>query len=783
MVGRWVIDSAMHNQVFRQQLPWGVLLLCVLSCLLAVAAGAAVALGWQRREPWHARLRHHTRALRESDTRFQNLCEQSALGVVQFDGSSLQVLGVNQRYCALTGYAAHELLQRNALDLCTPQERDESARLLKALITGQLPEIRGEYPLLRKDGSQIWVEVNVSLLGLHQPRKILAWVQDISERKRLQQLEQQGHQQLRRLMQRLPVGLVMEMRDGRMVYWNEEFVRLAGGSEQPAKSSDQWWQRMFENTAERERIRRRWDAEVSKSRAALDANVSKDASIELAACKVATQELLLLGGDGERRSVALSGVLFDEGCLMVLQDQSQRKAAEQEVKLLVFYDPITGLPNRRLLADRMQHAMAAVQRRNGFGGAVVLDIDNLKGFNESFGQAHGDAVLRIMGERLLASVPAGATVARQRGDDFVVILDDLGRDPVAAASRLELYAQHMMVQLRHPFTVEGVSHHITASMGMCRFGGEVLNPGEVLRRAEMAMFQAKSRGRDTVQFFDPQLQSALQQRRSLEQDMRLGLAQQQFELFYQPQVEHGQVTGAEALLRWKHPQRGDICPGEFVSLAEQTGFILTLGDWVLRKASQQLAAWSQDAVFASMVLAVNVSPKQFHQPDFVQRVLAALAEYGADARLMKLELTEGLLLTDVDDTVAKMVELKSHGIGFSLDDFGTGYSSLSYLKRLPLDQLKIDRSFVRDVLTNPNDASIARTIVALAGSLGLHVIAEGVETEEQCRFLAGINCHAWQGYLMSAPVPLAPFEALVRKAQASERKMLASQEHSPLSIA
>jgi EAL domain-containing protein (putative c-di-GMP-specific phosphodiesterase class I) len=298
-------------------------------------------------------------------------------------------------------------------------------------------------------------------------------------------------------------------------------------------------------------------------------------------------------------------------------------------------------------------------------------------------------------------------------------------------------------------------------MGLSLFGEPELTGEEVQRRAEMAMYQAKSQGRNVSCFFDPQLQSALQERRTLEQDMRAGLQAGEFELFYQPQVEMGKVIGAEGLLRWKHPEKGFVPPAHFIPLAEETGVILPLGDWVLQAACQQLAKWAKHPRYAQLVLSVNVSPKQFHQSGFVEQVLKALAEHGADARRLKLELTEGMLVSDVDDTIAKMMRLKSYGIGFSLDDFGTGYSSLSYLKRLPLDQLKIDRSFVRDVLTDPNDAAIARTIVALAKSLSLHVIAEGVETQAQCRFLEGIRCYAWQGYLMSPPVPVSEFESLV----------------------
>ena len=308
-----------------------------------------------------------------------------------------------------------------------------------------------------------------------------------------------------------------------------------------------------------------------------------------------------------------------------------------------------------------------------------------------------------------------------------------------------------MKLLSEPMEIAGALRQITVSVGLSLFGGQPMKVEEVLRRAEMAMYQAKSQGRNTHCFFDPQLQSALQERRTLEQDMRAGLKAGQFELFYQPQVEMGRVIGAEALLRWKHPVRSYVPPAQFIPLAEETGFILQLGEWVLEAACRQLARWAQHPRYAQLVLSVNVSPGQFLQPNFVDQVLRALAEHGADASRLKLELTEGMLVTDVDSTIAKMARLKSYGIGFSLDDFGTGYSSLAYLKRLPLDQLKIDRSFVRDVLTDPNDAAIARTIVALAKSLGLHVIAEGVETLAQCRFLEGIRCYAWQGYLMSPP--------------------------------
>ena len=307
----------------------------------------------------------------------------------------------------------------------------------------------------------------------------------------------------------------------------------------------------------------------------------------------------------------------------------------------------------------------------------------------------------------------------------------------------------------------GEPRHSTLSVGIAIFQGQRESAEELLKRCDMAMYQAKAAGRDALRFFDPQMQAQMAERVALEADMRAGLDSGQFELFYQPKMVRGHITGAEALVRWRHPAKGFIPPSEFIPLAEQSGLILRLGQWVLRTACERLALWSGDQVLGQLTVAVNVSPREFHEASFVPQVLEALASTGAEPRRLRLELTESLLLQDVEDTIAKMVQLRGYGVGFSLDDFGTGYSSLSYLKRLPLHELKIDQSFVRDVLTDPNDAAIARTIVALGTSLGLQVTAEGVETEAQRQFLERSGCHAWQGYLLSRPVPGLAFEDLV----------------------
>ncbi len=324
--------------------------------------------------------------------------------------------------------------------------------------------------------------------------------------------------------------------------------------------------------------------------------------------------------------------------------------------------------------------------------------------------------------------------------------------------------EKILAAIAQPYLLAGYKCRSTPSIGATLFRGHQNSIEELLKQADLAMYQAKTAGRNTLRFFDPEMQARVTDRAALEADLRDAVAQQQFILYYQPQVvADGRVTGAEALVRWLHPQRGMVSPADFIPLAEETGLILPLGNWVLEAACSQLARWASHANRADLSLAVNISANQLHQPDFVEQVLAVLGRTGANPRRLKLELTESLLVSDAENTIAKMAALKAQGVGFSLDDFGTGYSSLSYLKRLPLDQLKIDRDFVRDILVDPNDAAIAKMVVALAESMSLTVIAEGVEMEEQRDFLARHGCHAYQGYLFSRPLPLDEFEAFVQR--------------------
>ena len=447
-------------------------------------------------------------------------------------------------------------------------------------------------------------------------------------------------------------------------------------------------------------------------------------------------------------------------------DISEHKNAQAQIDTLAFYDPLTHLPNRRLLMDRLGQALSASEHHNRKSALLFVDLDDFKTLNDTLGHLQGDALLTQVAQRLKACIREGDTVARLGSDEFVVMLEDLSENALEAATQVEAVGDKILTALSHSYTLAERAHHSSASIGVTLFGdGKPESYEEPLKRAELAMFRAKAAGRNTLRFFDVQMQAEVSAHAALEADLREAVQQHQFLLYYQPQVVgEGRVTGAEALLRWQQPQRGMVSPAEFVPLAEASGLILPIGQWVLENACAQLASWAHDPTMAHLSIAVNVSARQFRQANFVDTVLATLARTAANPKRLKLELTESMLVDDVEGMIVKMSVLKAKGISFSLDDFGTGYSSLAYLKRLPLDQLKIDQGFVRNIVTDPNDAAIAKMVVALAESTGLSVIAEGVELQAQADFLAHLGCHAYQGYLFSRPLPLAAFETFAKRA-------------------
>jgi diguanylate cyclase (GGDEF)-like protein/PAS domain S-box-containing protein len=442
------------------------------------------------------------------------------------------------------------------------------------------------------------------------------------------------------------------------------------------------------------------------------------------------------------------------GLCGISTDITRHKAAEEAIHQLAFYDPLTQLPNRRLLMERLQHALQAHSRDRKYGALLFIDVDNFKDLNDTQGHMMGDELLRQIGQRLRVHTRQEDTLARQGGDEFVVMLQGLSTSSAEAVDQVRQTAQKLLDRLGASYELEGHPYDCSVSIGVAMFSAEGSSRDELLKQADLAMYQAKSAGRNTVRFFDPQMQALVRDRTAMEADLRRSLVNQDFLLYYQPQVDsHGTTLGVEALVRWQHPERGLVPPAQFIPVAEGCNLILPLGDWILHTACHQLVAWAQDPVLADRIIAVNVSAKQFRQSNFVDRVIAALTSTGARANRLELELTESQLVDDVDEVIAKMSALKALGVRLSLDDFGTGYSSLSMLKRLPLDQLKIDQSFVRDI-HNPQDASIVQAIVALGASLHLDVIAEGVETQGQRDVLMRLGCHHFQGYLFGRPAPV-----------------------------
>lgn len=450
-------------------------------------------------------------------------------------------------------------------------------------------------------------------------------------------------------------------------------------------------------------------------------------------------------------------------------DITEQKKTEEKIQALAFFDSLTGLPNRTLLRDRLKQAMAACNRNASMGALLFIDLDHFKTLNDTLGHDKGDLLLQQVAQRLLTSVREGDTVARLGGDEFVVILKNLGENPQEAAPLTQQLGEKILAVLNQSYHLGTVDHRNSASIGATVFSGHETSLDDLLKQADMAMYQSKNAGRNALYFFDPAMQQTLLERAALEADLRAALQQEQLELYYQPQVSNAdEIYGAEALLRWNHPLRGRVSPIEFIALAEETGLILPLGSWVLETACKQLATWANHPQLSKLTIAVNVSARQMRHADFVNQVLGIVGSTHAPVQRLKLELTESLLVDNIEDISAKMKALKAHGVGFSLDDFGTGYSSLSYLSQLPLDQLKIDRSFVMHIDSKDHSIAICAAIISMAHNLRLKVVAEGVETEAQRYILNTVHhCDYIQGYLYSRPLPVTEFEAFVAKQSVS----------------
>jgi len=466
--------------------------------------------------------------------------------------------------------------------------------------------------------------------------------------------------------------------------------------------------------------------------------------------------------------LSITPVRDDEGKLTqfvgIQHDVSERKISAEMIEHLAFYDHLTDLPNRRLLMDRLNHAFTTSQRSGRDGAVMFIDLDNFKDVNDTLGHNIGDLLIQQIAKRLESCVRAGDTIARLGGDEFVVVLESLSKERIEAAKQVSAAGEKILTTLNQTYQLDTHEYRGTCSIGAVLFCDHEHSADDLLKRADIALFRSKNAGRNTLTFFNHEMQNVIHERLTIEKEMRTALERRQFLLHYQIQIDSAhRVLGAEALIRWLHPSRGLLSPAQFIPLAEEGSLILPIGQWVVEAACAQLNAWEQGLLTRDLVLSVNISAKEFRQEDFGAKIKALVLSYSINPRLLKLELTESMLLESVEKAITLMNALKEIGVTFCLDDFGTGYSSLQYLKRLPIDQLKIDQSFIRDIVTDSGDKVIVHTIIAVAKTFEIGVIAEGVETEEQRQLLLDSGCTQYQGYLFGKPMPINQFEELLKQ--------------------
>jgi diguanylate cyclase (GGDEF)-like protein/PAS domain S-box-containing protein len=738
--GSWEIAAVPVNG-WKQMTP-GLLILrftglaiCVLASLMAFTVVRSIQV---RKE--------NERRLSESESRLlqRNLALSATSQGVVITGLDQIITYVNDAATRLTGYSREELIGRN----CNLLQGDDTspatiAEIRHALKTEQA--FNGEILNYRKDGTPFWNDLSITPVfdAEHRLTQFIGVLRDVTERR-------QAEDALR------IAATVFETQEGLMVTdadtiiqrVNKSFTRITGYSAEEAigrkpgfLSSGKHTPEFYKSMWEKIDSDGYWQGEIWNRR--------KDGNTYL--------EWLTITAVADTHGKVTHYVAG-------FFDITDSRDAEEKIRRLAFYDPLTMLPNRRLMIDRLTQALPASARSNSCGAVLFIDLDDFKTLNDTRGHDVGDMLLVQVAERLLKCVRETDTVSRFGGDEFVIMLENLGAEETAAARQAELIGEKIRVELNSPYHFNDFEYHSSSSIGVCLFRGHELQIEEILKRADAAMYQSKRSGRNVLQFFDPQMQAVLENRLSLDADLRQALTRNQLLPYYQAQVNRsGEVVGAEMLLRWQHPQRGLVLPLEFIPLAEETGLILTIGRWLLETACSQLKLWEQIERTAELRLSVNVSARQFRQPDFVDQVRHALERTRANPDRLKLELTESIVLEDIDSSIRKMQEIKALGVRFSMDDFGTGYSSLAYLTQLPLDELKIDRSFVHNSGVKASDAVIVQTIVAMANTLGIEVIAEGVETEAQQRFLESVGCQRYQGYLYSRPIPIGDFEQMLFK--------------------
>jgi diguanylate cyclase (GGDEF)-like protein/PAS domain S-box-containing protein len=736
-----VLSRRMNGEKFWMRLSASLIEIGGVRCLLAFGQDISEAKAAEER------LAAADNELRASEERYRTAFQMNLDAVDICHKENGMFVDVNDAFLRITGFEREDVIGHTAQEIGIWDNPQDRRKLLDALSLNSTCS-NLEFPYRTKDGRLRLGRLSVTPIELDGTPCILSVTRDVTEaneaRKHLakaQEALRASEEHYRTIFQTSIDGIaISRMDDGKFIDVNQAFLNIV-----------------------------KYEREEIVGRTSTELGVWSDELIRQDITEVLRRDSYFRNltipykrKNGEIFWIHLSASAIElDGvpCILsIIRDTSEIRAAEERIKDLSYRDPLTHLPNRRMLLERLLNVPDMGAEGTHKRALLLINLDDFKKLNDAHGNQIGDLLLQEVGRRLIACVRGADTVARCGGDDFAVLLDDLGNIPEPAASQAKIVAEKIRTALSQTYMLDGRECHSPCSIGITVFGDEPKNAHQIFQQAELAMRQARVAGRNTTHFFDPALQSAANARAAIEEDLYKAIKTNQFVLYYQPQVEEGRLIGVECLIRWNHPTRGLMNPAEFIPMTEESGLILPLGDWVLNTACEQIAAWSRRRQMKDIPVAVNISARQFRQPEFVELALAALYRTGANPHNLKLELTESMLRENIEEVIAKMTELKSHGLRFSLDDFGVGYSSLSYLKRLPLDQLKIDISFVRDILVDASSGAIAQTIVSLGQVMSLSVIAEGVETEEQRDFLVRLGCRAFQGYLFSKPLPLEEFE-------------------------